>query len=375
MKIGTISLNINAPDFNYGAVLHSWAFQQFLKEQECVDYTEIIDYTMPKLENQSLKYPILSNLRNKHFRSLLRCLRHYCRYRKRYKKFQAFIAKNISKSATQFIQSTLNSAKLNYDCVICESDVIWSPGFSGGHFDKSFFLALDSMRYLTRIAYAPSMADGDLNSEQERELRELLNYPQYISCRETYEKEILEKYTDKPVTHVLDPVMLLDASQYMKICAERLGDKPYVLLYLPVDDNYELRRAAEIYAYKYGLKIVEISTHLKAERGKTGVCYGSAGIEEFLSAIRYADVVFTNSFHAICFSIIFHVQFYAFSRTYAGKVRDICDVFHLKHRYFEDRAFKETEPIDYSIVDKTKERLVSQSKTWILSILNNQCEK
>lgn len=39
MKVGTISLNINAPDFNYGAMLHSWAFQQFLKKLDCVDYT------------------------------------------------------------------------------------------------------------------------------------------------------------------------------------------------------------------------------------------------------------------------------------------------------------------------------------------------
>ena len=31
MKVGTLSLNINTPDYNYGAMLHSYAFILFLK--------------------------------------------------------------------------------------------------------------------------------------------------------------------------------------------------------------------------------------------------------------------------------------------------------------------------------------------------------
>ena len=50
MKVGTLSLNINTDDLNYGAMLHSWAFQQVLKQQECVQSTEIIDYTTKILE-------------------------------------------------------------------------------------------------------------------------------------------------------------------------------------------------------------------------------------------------------------------------------------------------------------------------------------
>ena len=49
MKVGTLSLNINAPDFNYGAMLHTWATQQYLLKKEGIE-TEVIDYTMPKIE-------------------------------------------------------------------------------------------------------------------------------------------------------------------------------------------------------------------------------------------------------------------------------------------------------------------------------------
>lgn len=369
MKIGTISLNINAPDFNYGAILHSWAFQNYLKRLDIVTYTEIIDYTMPTLEGQNLQYPFFQDLMEGHLKRCIYDLKVWNLYQSRYRKFQSFIKNEMQTSKIKYVQSKLETAKLNYDCIICESDVIWSPGFSGGHFDKSFFLALESMSNMKRIAYAPSMSDGDLTENQKNELKKLLIYPQYISCRESYEKNILEKYTDKKVTHVMDPVFLLNSQDYNAICGKKLTNQRYLLLYLPVDDNPALRKHALLYATSHNLRIIEISTHLKNYKTENGMCIGDAGIGDFLSAIKYADVVFTNSFHAICFSIIFNTQFYAFSRAYAGKVKDICDVFGLQERYFEDNSFCEKSPIDYSSINVIKEKLTAKSEKWLISAL------
>ena len=82
-------------------------------------------------------------------------------------------------------------------------------------------------------------------------------------------------------------------------------------------------------------------------------------------------MVFTNSFHAICFSILFEVQFYAFSRSCAGKVKDICDTFGLQDRYFEDDNFVECGNIDYSELNKKRKNLSIQSQNWLISALNN----
>ena len=139
----------------------------------------------------------------------------------------------------------------------------------------------------------------------------------------------------------------------------------YLLLYLPVDDNVKLRNYAKKYASKNGLKILEISTKLKSYENDNIKCIGDAGIEEFLSAINYADVVFTNSFHAICFSIIFNVQFYAFSRAYAGKVEDICKVFGVERRFFADDNFVEQKVIDYEEINGRYKKLQEQSIHWI----------
>lgn len=365
MKVGTISLNINAPDFNYGAVLHSWAFQQFLKKVDCVEYTEIIDYTMPILEGQDLAHPFFTAFKRLQLRTALRHLLTMKQYQKRYKKFKKFRDFNMIVSKEKYTQRSLNDAELDYDCIICESDVIWAPDFFDGNFDKSFFLASDSMKKMRRIAYAPSMSNGNLNYEQEKRLEELLKFPDDISCRESYEKMILEKHTDKPVTHVLDPVMLLCAEEYESICGERITAESYILLYLPVDDNDKLRLCAAQYAETHGLRIVEISTKLKSYKEGNLQCIGDAGIEEFLSAIKYADVVFTNSFHAICFSIIYNREFYAFSRANFGKVQDVCKTFGVADRYFSDDRFLERSAIDFEEVNRTWNQLKEKSWKWL----------
>ncbi len=282
MKIGTLSLNINTHDFNYGAVLHSWAFQQYLMKQPEVESVDIIDYTTPILEGQSLKHPIISLMHGINRRGSVIEMMHPVLHRRRYNKFRDFIERNMSVSKTAYTQASLNAAELPYDTVICESDVTWSAGFFGGHYDRAFFLSLKSMKNMNRIAYAPSMADAVVTEEQSAELKKLLKYPQHISCRETYAAEVLREHTDKPVKHVIDPVLLLGAEDYEKITAERIIDDDYLLLYLPVDDNAGLRSAAKFYAKKHGLKIIDLSTYLKKNSDKEIISLTSAGIPEFL---------------------------------------------------------------------------------------------
>lgn len=71
----------------------------------------------------------------------------------------------------------------------------------------------------------------------------------------------------------------------------------------------------------------------------------------------------------MCFSIIFKKQFYAFSRKYAGKVRDICKIFDLSNRYFEDDNFIEQKKINYNEVYKKYKKMQKESQDWIINAL------
>ena len=157
MKIGTFSLNINTHDLNYGALLHSWAFQQFINnytESEC----EIIDYVTPQFESMNFKYPQLYYFREGQLkRALTETLRVYSHSR-RYEQFKDFIVKNMTLSSEQYTQEKLMYSKLDYDVLVSESDVIWNPGFFRGKFDRTFFLAYPTMKDKIRVSYAASMA-------------------------------------------------------------------------------------------------------------------------------------------------------------------------------------------------------------------------
>lgn len=371
MKIGTLSVNINTPDYNYGALLHSYAFLEYLKKLDFVTHAEVIDYITPYVLEKPREIKIPEEYLKNNFRDIITLKRMKYSYYVRDKKFKKFVKRYMNVSSKQYFADTLKEEKFDYDALICESDVIWSPLLTGGTLDPAFFLALKNMKGIKRIAYSPSLGDKIIDSKQEQDMTKYLKSLDHISCRESYAKEIIQKYTKKPVTHVLDPVLLLDAEEYDKITDTRLLKEKYILLYLPVNDNKKLRKKAKEYAKENGYKILEISTKLLKKNTELHKTLPAAGIEEFLSAIKNAECIFTNSLHAVCFSIIFKKEFYAFSRKYAGKVKDLCEVFGLSNRFFPTNEFVEQPKIDYDKVYKTYTKLRKTSEDYIKNALKN----
>lgn len=127
MNVCTISVNINSPDYNYGAMLHSWAFQQFLLKNPNIEKVEIIDYITPYLQRYNFMWQIVSMARKHPFIALKTAMA-YPTYVCRKNKFKAFVNEHITKTNIKYTQSSLNKADLSmYDAIMCESDVIWSP--------------------------------------------------------------------------------------------------------------------------------------------------------------------------------------------------------------------------------------------------------
>ena len=373
MRVASISVNINTPDFNYGAILHSWAFQQYVQRLDFVKNMEIIDYTTPYLEKMNRFFPWAEDLKDllkaHQWRKAYRLLKTWPAYLIRLYKFHQFEKKRLI-CTKPYTQKKLAKSELPFDTIVCESDVIWNPKLCANEYDPSFFAALPCFKKMNKVAYSPSLGDRILNDTYGQQFKELLKNLDHISCRESYAKTIIENYTTKPVTHVLDPVMLLEADDYKCITASRIIKDDYLLLYLPVNNNPKLREQANLYAQKHQLKILEISTHLKKIKAND-VTLTHAGVEEFLSSIKHASCIFTNSFHAICFAIIFQKEFYAFTRNVVGKVRDICQTMNLAERFLEDDHFTEMPPIDFNKVDVLWHKLQAKSQNWLIQALKN----
>lgn len=373
MRVATLSLNINTHDLNYGALLHGWATQQVLRRMEGVTETTVIDYLPPLVEHMNRKYPQLYYLGQRRFKTCVTSSLRIVSHARKYEKFQQFIAKNMTVTPKQYTQKTLNEATLDYDAIVCESDVIWSPHMFRGKFDRAFFMALDSMKDKRRIAYAASLGNGDLTQAQKEEFRQLLRSVDEISVRERFAVGFVRRYTDKPVAHVVDPVLLLRAEDYRGILAPRKVKQPYALIYFPLEYNAGIIRQAKQYARDRGLRVVELSRY-PWDRLLCDEVYTDAGPEEFLSLIAGAEVVFSNSFHAVCFSLLFEREFFAFTRKTGKKIADICQLVGLPDRFVTDGRVKSVLPVDWQRVGRILERERVRSEQWLRRALMEQGE-
>ena len=284
MKAGILSLNINTEDLNHGAMLHSWAFQRYLRTRLGIE-SEVIDYITPRAYGTNLEHPVWCHLKNKKIKPALVAAVGASAYRRRYKKFKAFINKHYIVSKKKYSQEKLAKEKLDYDVLFCESDVIWDPVFFHGRFDAAFFLGLPSMRNARRIAYSPSMGNLKISAAEEKQFKKLLNNLDYISCRETYATEYIKNKCGKEAVTVVDPVLLLNGKDYASITYRRLIKEPYVFLYTPVGYDLKLIKLAKTYAKQHGLKLVEVSRYSWDNISHTTIA--DAGIEEFLSLILF----------------------------------------------------------------------------------------
>ena len=165
-----------------------------------------------------------------------------------------------------------------------------------------------------------------------------------------------------PVQRVIDPTLLLDAQEYKDIVTDKkLIDGNY-LLYYSRRYNPKMEAYVERVSREKNLKVVEISLRAKnAEKGHT--MYYRAGVEEFLSLVKYASFVVTNSFHGMIFSVQFRKDFVIFSRALCDtKIIELLNKFGLADRLLVngDEKFK---PINWECVfaniEKEKEQSIS----------------
>ena len=363
MKAGIVSINLHTGRLNYGAVLHSWMFQRLMERRSDLERCEILDY-LPDAKRQFNPWTHFIRQKRRHPAKLLGAMLITPGFALRHRRFQRFFKEQLRVSDRCYSRRMLEETALPYDLIFFESDVIWSPNYFKGSFDPVFFGAPAGMRAIPKIAYSASMGEGKLTPDQREQLRELLKLPEYISMRERYASAIVRKLTDKPVADVVDPVLLAEPADFDPITAPRLVRDRYLLVYYTVNPDPYMPRCVEDYARAHGLKVVEVSifTHHKLKH-KT---YTAAGIGQFLSLLRHAEAVFSNSLHGTCLSLLYHREFYAMEHGKGGrKYQDLCDKFGLSDRFIRKDAFVPAAPIDWERVDRLRKRYREESLAWL----------
>lgn len=387
MRIGLIGINRYAPYLNFACDLHAYAFQQFLENHGYE--SAFLDYKPVYHNNLDMRHPAkaaekdyLEALRTKKGPATLSRLAELAMgYRsapiereRRFDKFEAFIRNHVVFTEEQYDSDLLEVRDPGFDCYICVTDVIWQT-MEKYTFDRGFYLASKAFDGKPKIAYATSRgASADL-TETELELfsRNLSRFDA-ISVRETDFCSYIQANTDAEVTTVLDPVLLHDGEFWSNISVEP-REQGYVLLYYVMERSTDTIAKAVEYAKLHGLILVELSDRpLKFGRvtdpDVKHVPRYDVGMDEWLGYIRNADAVFTNSFHACCFSMLFEKLFFVGSR-HGQKVPNFLSTFGLSDQSFDAAAdvSKFTAQIDFTPARATLQTLRDHSSDFLFTAL------
>ena len=372
MKIALISFTTCSKHLNYGAVLHGYALQRHLARMGVESV--VIDYVPRQLEGYSLKWPVL-NARFLWRRPLL-MVRYIVRWGfstlanlRKYRKFRDFIASRMSATPRRYRERDLVGGALSEDgfsVFVCESDVIWKRR-AKFPLDRGFFLAFPAADAARKVAYAPSLAAAPFDESERKTVCSFLESFAAVSCRERAGAEYLAALTGREVPWLVDPTLLLTAQDYAEIAVPP-KERGYVLLYTCMKFNADMVREARRYAESLGKKLIEVGNY-----GIDRLVFGhkvvdDAGIEEWLGLFMNADAVVCNSFHGICFSVIFEKPFFVFSRG-GGDLRfeNICEALGLEGRLVpRDGRIPQSAPcIDFHDVRRRMEALRARAHEFI----------
>lgn len=200
-------------------------------------------------------------------------------------------------------QEDLKNNLPDADIYLTGSDQVWGPVQSGSY-DGRYFLDFvpDDKK---KVSYAASFGKTDITDETRGYFYKLLRRYNKITVREKSAINMIENMNLK-VEQVLDPTLLLDASDWMNFIRKE-PSKGYVLVY-GIHNNSRLDEYAKKFAKKASLPLVRISPMMhQLTRG--GKMIWLPDIGKFLSYIKNASYLITDSFHGTAFAINFGTQF------------------------------------------------------------------
>lgn len=300
MKIAVITYH---RAINYGSALQAYALNRFLNKQNEVE-CRTIDY-IPK--GQTLYYKkfekvktVMSILRN------MQTLFYLNQLNKKEKNFELFLNKDILLTPNKYYSKKELNEIDDFDLYICGSDQIWNPNC----IDFTSAYLLDFVDDKSKcISYSPSIAVNKLENKQIELFREKIESFRNVSIREINGKQILKENEiyNGEVTVTLDPVFLLEKEEWDLIASPVVIPNKYIFCYF-IGDIEGMRTYAIKLRKKYNLPIIVVYQNLRDMLYINKKIY-SAGPREFLFLLKNATYVFSNSFHAVAFSIIYSKRF------------------------------------------------------------------
>ena len=287
---------------SYGACLQAIATQECVRKIMNSDEVYLIDYINEyEARQKSWKFIFKGTIKEIAVTIIKRVLFRNEFYKKR--AFHEFIC---------------NEKVIPFDSVdkcsvlISGSDQIWNGKISNG-IDRHFLL--DFGNAIRKISIASSMGGYIISKQEKNVFRELLSKYDYISVREKFTKNQIEGIVDKNIYTILDPTLLIDATEWREIVVDnkkyikyKFIPKSYILAFTIGSNHTNESELFKRYSEKYKLPVYKIMLNTFKPKGIDKVIPG-ANPYEFIDLIDNAAFVITNSFHGTAFSLNLNTPF------------------------------------------------------------------
>ena len=301
----TATITFHAPQ-NTGAFLQAYALQYYITNVLHLP-NEIINY---QSEAQKKQYHIFRTKKGRagFFRDICSCLHYFDLIAKR-NKYEVLQKKYLECTPECSELSDVLEQALHYDLLICGSDQIWNADLND--FSPAYYLP----GFRNKISYACSLGKS-VSDNTRHYLKKHLSEFAAVSVREDSSADLINNEFGITSVCSIDPTLLVGRDVYEKIISEeRVAFPPnYIFLYTVKFQDYILE-LAEALSGTYNMPVYTIlsttSVHsgMRAEKHHIHVLY-SGGPADFLTYIKNASMVISDSFHGIVFSVIYHKLFF-----------------------------------------------------------------
>jgi hypothetical protein len=355
---------------NYGSVLQSYAsvitLRKFGYDPEIINLRN-----QAQLDSYRIFHPGEGIVRRA-FKLLI-----YPQLKSRFNKFEHFITHTLPISAKEYRRGEeLNPDSLGYDIYYTGSDQVWNPACQD--FESAYYLDFVNHRRPT-VAYAPSMGKAVFDADDEQHIQGLIKYVDHLSCREQSGADLIARLSGRPVAQVCDPVLLPSREDWSAFAKAPRRKRPYILAYF-LNNNHGDRSQIDVLRRLTGYDVVILNEYIR-DLFKSGIKMKlDASPQEFLGLIRDAAIVYTNSFHATAFSVIFHKDFYTAVAADANvhnnndsRKLDFLASLGLESRIVRNGTpIESLNPVNYSETDKKLALLRTKSLNYLKDALSGE---
>lgn len=360
MSLLKIAINTIVDYSNYGNRLQNYAMQVILEQlgHDVVTLDTKINYVP---DNKSKFSKILHLIISGQIMHKV-LLRKYNKLRK--SGFRQFSKQYIKESSFRVSKDTTDfSFDSDIDCYVVGSDQVWNYSFS--RFSSRDFISYSEK---PRISYAASFGVSSIPDDLKLIYTDGLKSFNSLSVRERAGVNIIEDLCQRHAELVLDPTLLISQKVWKNLISERKKyKKKYALVYFLGDISKKDRDYIKLITKESNLEVKQLGYEKDYN-------LWAADPIEFVNLFSQAELVFTDSFHACVFSIVFKKNFEVFKRQFDGpsmnsRIETLLSDFKLNNQWHMDTKTREI--INYEEVDSILQEKRERSLNYLSTALND----